>query len=226
MKKIVTILISTIIISCNQGEKPIKEENTKIGTTEVKALKIKNKLWVFDDISMINLFKSNIEIYTDDQVRDFLIWKKDGDNRGENDEYEVKWPQKPWVVKMSTGNYLFSDTAITYLKSRLPKNWRFPTEKDLKELDDMNKKDKNYSNLISKYFKFDKGYTCEWHMIMEIHGTFLDCAELNEEYSIWLDNNEIFWFRKGSPVFDKNDYIYSNHFDVFASPLILIKDNL
>jgi len=225
MKKIVPILISTIILGCNQGENTIKEENTMIDNIEVNCLKIKSKLWVFDDKSIIKLFKSNIEIYTEDQVRDILIWKTDGDNWSENDEYEEKWPQKPWGVKISTGKYLFSDTAISYLKSRLPEKWRFPSEKDLKELDDINKKDKSDSITISKYFKLDKGYTCERHIIAELHGISLDCSETNEEYSIWLDNNEIFWFRNGSPVFDKKDYIYSNHFDVFAAPLILIKDN-
>jgi hypothetical protein len=95
------------------------------------------------------------------------------------------------------------------LKSRLPEKWRLPTEKDLKELDYVNKKFESDSIIISKYIELHKGYTCEWNMIAELHGIWLDCSEKNEENSIWLDNNAIFLFGNVYPVFDKKKITYT-----------------
>ena len=224
MKKTIILLFFTALVGCNQDKK-IKEEKTKIENVEFNSLKIHNKNWIFNTNSIINLFEKNIDIYTDNQVREFLKWKKDKDNNWENDEYEVSWPKKPWAVKFDNGLIIYSDTAVKYLKLVLPKYWHLPNEKDLKELDSFLKVNTNDSVAIKKYVKFEEGYSCEWHMIMENHGIFLDCSNTNEEYPIWLNSNKIFWFKNGFPVFDKKDYVYSNHFDVFAAPVVLIKDN-
>jgi hypothetical protein len=224
MKKTIILLFFIVLVGCNQDKK-IKEEKIKIENIEFNSLKIDNKNWIFNANSIVNLFKNNIEIYTVNQVREFLKWKKDRDNKWENDEYEVSWPKKPWAVKFDNGYIIYSDTAIKYLKSVLPKYWHLPNEKDLKELDGFLKVNVNDSVAIKKYVNFEEGYSCEWFMIMEIHGISLDCSNTNEEYPIWLNSNEIFWFKNGFPVFDKKDYIYSNHFDVFAAPVVLIRDN-
>jgi hypothetical protein len=224
MKKIIIVIVFLGSLGCNQDKKN-KEEKTKIRDVEFTSLEIQNKYWVFNTNEMINLFKTNIEVYKVDQVRDFLKWKKDGDNNWENDEYELLMPKKPWAVKLDNGSTIFSDTAIDYLKSVLPKYWRLPNTKDLKELDDFLKGYANDSLHIQKYINFEEGYSCQMMMIIEVHGVSLDCFNTYEEYPIWLDNNEIFWFRNGSPVFDKQDPIYSNHFDVFAAPVILIYEN-
>ena len=224
MKNTIILLCFTVLLGCDQDKK-IKEEKTKIDNVEFNSLKIHNKNWIFNTNSIINLFEKNIEIYTDNQVREFLKWKEDGDNNLENDKYEVLWPKKPWAVKFDNGFTIFSDTAIKYLKSVLPKYWHLPNEKDMKELDDFLKVNTNEAEAIKKYVKFEEGYSCEWHMIMEIHGIFLDCSNTNEDYPIWLNNDEIFWFKNGLPVIDKKDHVYSNHFDVFAAPVVLIKDN-
>ena len=224
MKKTIILFLFTALVGCNQDKK-IKEEKIKIENIEFTSLKIHKKNWIFNSNSIVDVFKKNIDIYTVDQVSDFLQWKKDGDNKWENDEYEISWPKKPWAVKLDNGFIIYSDTAIKYLKSVLPKHWHLPNEKDLKELDNFLKIKKSDSVAIKKYVKFEEGYSCERHMIMEVHGIFLDCSNTNEEYPIWLNSNEIFWFKNGLPVFDKSDYIYSNHFDVFAAPVFLIKDN-
>jgi hypothetical protein len=224
MKKTIVLLFFTALVGCNQDKK-IKEEKIKIENIEFTSLKINNRNWIFNTNSIINLFKKNIDIYTVDQVSDFLKLKKDGDNKWENDDYEVSWPKKPWAVKFDNGFIIYSDTAIKYLKSILPKYLHLPNEKDLKELDDFLKVKRSDSVAIKKYVKFEEGYSCERHMIMEVHGISLNCSDTYEEYPIWLNSNEIFWFKNGLPVFDKSDYIYSNHFDVFAAPVFLIKDN-
>ena len=223
MKKIIIIIFFFGSLGCNQDNK-IKEEKINIRDVEFTSLEIQNKYWVFNTNSIINLFKTNIEVYKVDQVRDFLKWKKDGDNNWENDEYELLIPKKPWAVKLENGSIIFSDTAIDYLKSVLPKHWRLPNTKDLKELDLFLKDYANDSLAIQKYINFAEGYSCQRKMIMEVHGVFLDCFSTNEEYPVWLINNEIFWFRNGSPIFDKQDPIYSN-FDIFAAPVILIYEN-
>lgn len=222
MKKTIILLLITALIGCNQYKK-IKEEKIKIQNVEFTSLKIHNRNWIFNTNTIVNLFKKNIDIYTVNQVRDFLKWKKDRDNNWENDDYEVLWPKKPWAVKFDNGFIIYSDTAIKYLKSVLPKYWHLPNEKDLKELDDFLKVHTIDSVAIKKYVKFEEGYSCEWHAIMEVHGIFLDCSNTNEEYPIWLNSNKIFWFKNGFPVFDKDSN--SNHFDVFAAPVVLIKDN-
>ena len=193
MKKTIILLFFTALVGCNQDKK-IKEEKIKIENIEFTSLKIHKKNWIFNSNSIVDVFKKNIDIYTVDQVRDFLKWKKDGDNKWENDEYEISWPKKPWAVKLDNGFIIYSDTAIKYLKSVLPKHWHLPNEKDLKELDNFLKIKKSDSVAIKKYVKFEEGYSCERHMIMEVHGIFLDCSNTNEEYPIWLNSNEIFWF--------------------------------
>jgi hypothetical protein len=224
MKKTIILFLFTALVGCNQDKK-IKEEKIKIENIEFTSLKIHKKNWIFNSNSIVDVFKKNIDIYTVDQVSDFLQWKKDGDNKWENDEYEISWPKKPWAVKLDNGFIIYSDTAIKYLKSVLPKHWHLPNEKDLKELDNFLKVNTGDSVAIRKYVKLVEGYSCEMHMIMEVHGISLDCSNTNEEYPIWLNSNEIFWFKNGFPVFDKTDYIYSNRFDVFAAPVVLIKDN-
>ncbi len=223
MKKTIMLIAFTALLGCNQDKK-IKEVKTKIDNIEFNSVEINNKYWIFNANSIINLFKNNIEFYTENQVRNFLKWKKDGDNKWENDDYEISWPKKPWAVKLDSGFIVYSDTAIKFLKSVLPKYWRLPNNKDFTELDDFIKINTNNSESIKKYVKLEEGYSCERSMIVEVHGVFLNCSNTSEEYPVWLDNNEIFWFKNGLPVFDKNDNIYSNHFDVFAAPVFLIRD--
>jgi hypothetical protein len=210
MKKTIILFLFTALAGCNQDKK-IKEEKIKIENIEFTSLKIHKKNWIFNSNSIVDVFKKNIDIYTVDQVSDFLQWKKDGDNKWENDEYEISWPKKPWAVKLDNGFIIYSDTAIKYLKSVLPKYWHLPNEKDLKELDNFLKVNTSDSVAIRKYVKLVEGYSCEMHMIMEVHGISLDCSNTNEEYPIWLNSNEIFWFKNGFPV--------------FAAPVVLIKDN-
>lgn len=134
------------------------------------------------------------------------------------------WPKKPWAVKIDDGTILYSEKAINFFKTNLPKDWRLPDEKDLKELDNFLKKNLKDSASVKQKLGLNNGHCFEQHEIMEQCGISLRCSSINGEYPIWLNDNQIFWFKDGYPVFDKNNYIYSKHLKVYAAQILLVKD--
>jgi hypothetical protein len=73
MKKTIILFLFTALAGCNQDKK-IKEEKIKIENIEFTSLKIHKKNWIFNSNSIVDVFKKNIDIYTVDQVSDFLQW--------------------------------------------------------------------------------------------------------------------------------------------------------